>query len=470
VCSYGQSNPCFSSSAKVLSVWRCPPRKKGAQLFERIVEQGQVVIHQLGASRAEQVGYYRFLENEQVTPKTLIESLGASCQQGVSKEHVLSISDTSEINLEAHRNRLKAKGRGVVGNNQDLGLFIHPALVINADDGLVLGISGLKLWNRAEGAPNKEERNYRNQPIEAKESYKWIEVFEQSQKTLAGTPARLITHIGDREADIYEEFSRVANETNHLLVRLSRDRRIVDSSDRLFDYLAGQPLAASYQLEIEADPRRHRQARLAEIEVRFCQVEIRRPKTLSRDYPPTLTLYAIEAREINPPAGEKPVLWRLLTTHEITTFAQAQQCILWYSWRWRIEQLFAILKTSGLQVESTELESFEAIQRLIVLALGAAVRILQLTMGRKDETHSAEIVFSPEELEYLALIAPSLNGATHKQQNPYQLGSLAWAAWLIARLGGWSGYQSQRPPGITTLSNGLRRFEMMFWGWSLTLS
>jgi hypothetical protein len=44
---------------------------------------------------------------------------------------------------------------------------------------------------------------------------------------------------------------------------------------------------------------------------------------------------------------------------------------------------------------------------------------------------------------------------------------LPWATWLIARLGGWSGYRSQSPPGIRTLSQGLRKFEAIFQGWSL---
>jgi hypothetical protein len=64
-------------------------------------------------------------------------------------------------------------------------------------------------------------------------------------------------------------------------------------------------------------------------------------------------------------------------------------------------------------------------------------------------------------------LAPSLQGRTQKQQNPYPPSSFAWTTWLIARLGGWSGYRSQRPPGMLTLIHGLRRFEAIFLGWKL---
>jgi hypothetical protein len=57
---------------------------------------------------------------------------------------------------------------------------------------------------------------------------------------------------------------------------------------------------------------------------------------------------------------------------------QALQVIQWYSWRWQIEQLFATLKQGGFDIEATQLESASAIQRLCVLALAAAVQVLQL--------------------------------------------------------------------------------------------
>ena len=59
-------------------------------------------------------------------------------------------------------------------------------------------------------------------------------------------------------------------------------------------------------------------------------------------------------------------------------------------------------------------------------------------------------------------------GKSKKLRNPYIKGSLPWASWVIGRLGGWSGYQSQRPAGIRTMINGLKKFEFIFLGWKLS--
>lgn len=135
--------------------------------------------------------------------------------------------------------------------------------------------------------------------------------------------------------------------------------------------------------------------------------------------------------------------------------------------RLRIEQLFATLKQAGLQLEATQLESIEAIQRLSVLALSVAVRTLQLLEGRDNPALPASVAFSNEQQQCLEQLVPTLQGLTQKQGNPYPHASLAWATWLIARLGGWSGYPSQRPPGMPTLVQGLRQFDSIFLGWKL---
>lgn len=427
-----------------------------------------VNIRAMSDNRAEQIGYYRFLNNENVMVSELVQSAAALCQQQVEGLHVLAISDSSEINLESQVKHLKAAGLGVVGNNQDVGFFLHPTLVANAETGFPLGLSTIQRWHRERERPDKHQRRYPQLPIEEKESYKWLLAAERSQPGLVAGGVECVTYVGDREGDIYEVWARVPDAHTHLLVRACRDRRLQNHSTRLYETLSQQPCQGTYAVEVLADPRTGRGAREAWLAVRHTPVTLCRPQKVSaQDYPETVSLYAVEAREVTPPDGEAPIHWRLLTTHPVNTLEQALPIIQWYRWRWRIEQLFAVLKRVGLDLESTRLESVKAIERLSILALMAALRILQLKEGRDDPTLSADMTFTDAQQQCLQQLAPQLQGRTQKQQNPFTSGSLPWATWLIARLGGWSGYRSQSPPGIRTLSQGLRKFEAIFEGWSL---
>jgi len=128
-----------------------------------------------------------------------------------------------------------------------------------------------------------------------------------------------------------------------------------------------------------------------------------------------------------------------------------------------------LLKKLSLNIEATQLESSIAIQRLTILALSVAVRTLQMVEGRDNTQLSAELTFCVKQ-QCLSQIQSSVEGDTKKLQNPYPRGCLPWATWIIARLGGWSGYTSQRPPGMPTLVHGLRQFESIFLGWKLAQS
>ena len=427
-----------------------------------------VNIRAMSRHRAEPVGYYRFLENPKVSVSELVKSAANHCQQQVMGRHVLAISDSSEINLQRHVQHLKTEGLGVVGNNRDVGFFIHPTLVADADSGFPLGLSTVQVWHRERERLDKHQRQYPRLPIEEKESYKWLLAAERSQPALVAGGGECVTYVGDREGDIYEAWVRVPDAHTHLLVRACRDRRLQNHAPMLYETLSQQPCQGTYAVEVMADPRTGRGGREAWMAVRFTPVTICRPQKVSaQDYPETVSLYAVEAKEGTPPDGEEPIHWRLLTTHPVNTLKQALQVIQWYRWRWRIEQLFAVLKRVGLDLESTRLESVKAIERLSILALMAALRILQLKEGREDATLAAAITFSELQQQCLQQLAPKLQGRTQKQQNSFASGSLPWATWLIARLGGWAGYRSQPPPGIRTLSQGLRKFEAIFEGWLL---
>lgn len=414
------------------------------------------------------MGYYRFLNNERVSLGELRQSLSNHCQHQVKGLHVLALSDSSEINLSRHRGRLQEKDLGILSNDRDVGFFIHPTLVLDAADGFPLGVSDAHLWSRPLDHLDKQTRNYKRQAIEEKESFKWLHSHQYSQPYLAAGGATQVTYIGDREGDIYEVWGRVPDGTTHALFRACRDRKLCESQQKLYRYLSQQPCEGTYAFTVMADSRKGRVQREAWMSVRFAPVTIQRPQRLQQsEYAPSLRLYGVEAREIQAPNGQTPVHWRLLTTHPIRSLEQALQVIRWYTWRWQIEQLFAVLKQHGLDLESTQLESVVAIKRLCLLSLSAAVRVLQLQTGREDEARPATVVFSQAQQRCLAQLSFRLNGRTRKQQNPFLPKTLAWATWLIARLGGWSGYASQRPPGIGTLFKGLKLFEALFEGWEI---
>ena len=97
-----------------------------------------------------------------------------------------------------------------------------------------------------------------------------------------------------------------------------------------------------------------------------------------------------------------------------------------------------------------------------------ALKINQLSQARNNENVlSAKIIFSARQIVLLKSLVMKFEGNTEKQKNHYQEGSLAWASWVIARMGGWKGYDSESKPGNKTMRIGLTSFDNIFFGWNL---
>jgi hypothetical protein len=62
-------------------------------------------------------------------------------------------------------------------------------------------------------------------------------------------------------------------------------------------------------------------------------------------------------------------------------------------------------------------------------------------------------------------VSVTLEGRTARQKNPHPKGSLAFAAWVCARLGGWTGYYGK--PGPVVMLRGLYHFRAMQHGWNI---
>ena len=437
-------------------------------ICSQMVVHQSAIVNQFSKEHKEKMGAYRFLNNSSVSSDAILSGLIQTCCKNASgRKHLLCIQDTSEINYEAHVERMKKKtaSPGIVGQKQ-CGTFLHPVLVVDASSHIPIGFSSVKQWNRSPDALSREERNYRYQPIEEKESYRWIESGMAASEQMPRDAVKTI--IGDREADIFELFSRIPADNVHLLIRSVHERNCrldnPDCSVHLNTLMDQAVLRAQYSFEVL--PGSGRKKRIACMELRFERVTLCAPVNGPAKGSPPVSLYCIHVKEksSSTPINESPIEWRLLTTHVVETVEQAIECIGWYRCRWLIEELFRVLKRKGFMIEDAQLETVSALQKLILISLQAAlqVMVLKLSFDKEDENLSSEIYFTSKEIELLHIVGKKSEGNTKIQQNPYKKESMAWAAWIIARLGAWSAYKSQSIPGYITFKNGLDRFYTQF--------
>ena len=433
--------------------------KKGAALLEGIVHAGSTCLRRVAdGNRRSEVRFNRFLANPKVTVERLVAGWSEATGAAVVGRHVLAIQDTSEINFRTTRTR--TRGLGEIGKGVGRGALLHAMVAVDAESEACLGLVAGEVWTRCGrvGVPHGKR------PLDQKESRRWVETASAAKRVLGG--AARVTMVADREADLFALWALVPEPGIDVLGRIHHDRSLV-SGGTLTTIARQWPLAGTRQMTLRERPGRpEREARL---ELRFGVVTIARPREARASGLPTqVTLSLIELTEPDPPQGSEPITWRLLTSHTVSNAAAAWQIVDWYRARWIIEQLFRLLKKQGLRLEDSQVETAARLLKLVAIAAHAAAVTLQLLQardGRSDEP--ASVAFTADELGTLDALHTRYCGTTSRQQNPHPRRSLAWAAWLIARLGGWDGYPSSRSPGPITLKIGIDKLRLLAQGWGL---
>jgi hypothetical protein len=402
------------------------------------------------------VGFGRFLANKRVTARALINGWGQATSQVCGGLHVLAIQDTSEINFATTEAR--TRGLGEIGRGNGRGVLLHAMIGLDAQTGGVLGLVWGRIWTRR----GRVKVHHNKRVLKDKESSRWVSTAAKAQAVLAD--AAMITCISDREGDLYVAWARNGRRRTHLLARAMKDRPILGGGQ-----LSTANLTGAGQADVVLRARPGQPARTAHLVARFGPVTLTRPRYLhEKGLAAQVSLSLVEVTEPGAPKGCEPITWRLLTTHRVEDAAMAWRIVGWYRERWTIEQFFRTLKLQGLQIEDSQLETAERLIKLTAIAARAAAITMQLVKARDGSTgQAAEIAFTSQEIDAMQALLPKLEGNTALQKNPHPPRSLAWAAWIIAKLGGWDGYPKSKPPGPITMRHGLDYFLAIAKGWSL---
>ena len=232
-----------------------------------------------------------------------------------------------------------------------------------------------------------------------------------------------------------------------LLVRAAQDRSVEDGG-KLFETLDALPEAGQADVDFPAQPGLG--ARTVRLAVRVATLALAKPKRgFSKNLPDTIAVQVVDVRQVAPKPGQPVVHWRLLTTHPVADAAQAWAMVELYRKRWAIEQLFRTLKTKGFDIEGLRIEDAAPRDNLVMATLIAAVTIQQMVHARDGgpgPLRPCTDAFEPEDIPLLEAFCAKLEGKTERQKNPHPKGSLAYAAWVCARLGGWTGYYGKPGP------------------------
>ena len=420
-------------------------------------------VRRLAGTRAREIQFTRFLRNASVTATEMAAHAAEHTAARAARRDVVVIQDTSELALGGRR--AKASGYGPVGKGGALrGLLLHAVLAVDAGTGGVLGLVDAKVWNRRGG----KVTDRRSRKTSDKESQRWLDGTMRAGEVLAA--ANSITGVSDRESDIYEHFARRPSHV-HLIVRACQNRTIetgdADQTNLLFAQVDSLPEQGRIEVKIPAAP--GRKARTAELAIRFSRVVLCKPlHGAAPDLPATIALTVVDVRETSTPQDGKPVHWRLLTTHTVANLGEARRIVDLYRMRWTIEEFFHTIKTAGFNIEAADIGDPKVMIKFVTAATVAAVTVMQLVKARDGTTgQSLADAFDPADQPILEAVSARLQGKTERQKKPHPRGSLAFAGWVIGRLGGWTGYYGK--PGPLVMRRGLDDFQRIKYGTSLTL-
>lgn len=438
--------------------------------------------------RAEIEAASRFFDNPKAAPDKILAPHRAATLERIRQgghRRVLLVQDTTECDYTTHK---KLHGSGPLSSTERRGFFAHNLLVVTPER-VPLGLWYTFNYAR-DDAEHGKSAECKQRTIEQKESFRWLEGYREACALAGLVPECEVCCLGDRESDIYELFveyeQRLAQglPVAQLLIRSKVDRCLEPfeeptvpaapaptetatakpAREKILSRLAAAPVLGTVKFHVpeavqrnkklkgSRQPPVHRSARTVEQQVKAVPIRLKPPyrSAAAGGALPAVELFVVEARELNPPAGEEALVWVLLTTLPVTSFAQAAQMLELYLCRWEIELLHRVLK-SGCNVEEIQQRFDFRIEPVIVLYLIVAWRLLYvMRLGRECPELPCDVVFDQSEWKSVVVVLKGREALAHKP-------TLGEMVLMVGELGGHLRRKNDPQPGMKSMWIGLMR-------------
>lgn len=399
---------------------------------------------------------YDFLSNERVTHEAIVDGQRSATLDRIVRsgsKRILLLEDTTSFNFKHHP---QTEGLGPLENAHTQGFFAHTTLAATSA-GVPMGVMDQQVWIRDAAETGKSQQRH-DRAFEDKESYKWVAGLAEIRNPLDEAGIEIVT-VADRESHIYEFIDEVRNRDQQVIVRAMTGRSFTVDGIDIVTAIHQAPVGDTYTVQLKRRP--DRDARDAEVTLRWQTLELRRPQRVEHARE-TLALQVVEVSEPHPPAGETPVNWVLLTTLPVNDLDAARAIVTAYTQRWLIERFHYVLK-SGCRMEERQLRTANRLITLLAVFNHIAWQLLWMTYHAR--VHPDQDCLGMLEMdEWQALYAFTHQTSEPPSSPPTVYEAVRW----IAMLGGYLGRKHDGPPGVKVLWRGWTRLQDIVVTWRLS--
>lgn len=438
---------------------------------ERLNQRSRIVIERLAADPSASINAacdgwsetqaaYRFFDNDQVDPEKILQPHRQATERRIAEQPVvLIVQDTTELDYTDH----PPHDAGVLDAEHRFGLYDHSHIAFTPER-LCLGVLSAEFFSR-DADHLGETRQRRLDPIETKESYRWLKGYRLACELQAAHPQTQIISVADCESDIYDIFLEPEEHEApaDFVIRAKQNRCLTEQDPdagvkvyyKVLDEVAASEVVATRQVELPPTPKR--EARQATLEVRAQQVHVRPPA--HRRELPAVTYNVVLVEEVGGPDDGTAVSWLLITTLPIDSADAVLRVVDSYVARWPVEVFFRVYKT-GCRVEDIQLETNDRLLPCLALYKVIAWRVMYLTfLGRECPELPCDTVFADQEWKAVWKI-------DQDEPLPKTAPSLSQFIPLLAKLGGYNARKQDRPPGPQAIWVGIRRMTDFALAWT----